>query len=126
MNREKGLGSLKLNAVGLVSGHYHMYDRDDLGDMWRDGYLVNSEYLISASKWGGVNNRLTEDRDEYLFGKPRCDSVQVDNPQSKQRTGHGLLIALIAYSVVATIACIVCAFFILKTQFSKGAPDGTT
>eukprot|EP00421_Protoceratium_reticulatum_P031788 CAMPEP_0168464614 /NCGR_PEP_ID=MMETSP0228-20121227/55672_1 /TAXON_ID=133427 /ORGANISM="Protoceratium reticulatum, Strain CCCM 535 (=CCMP 1889)" /LENGTH=450 /DNA_ID=CAMNT_0008480127 /DNA_START=36 /DNA_END=1388 /DNA_ORIENTATION=- len=54
---------IKLNECESVSGHPYFHERQHLGSIWRDGYILSNRLSLSPEKWEELSKRTQHDRD---------------------------------------------------------------
>ena len=60
-------GLVKLNEIETVSGTWYEHERRELGDIWRDGYIVSGRLAITQQKWEKRIEDASEDRDKLIY-----------------------------------------------------------
>jgi len=60
-------GLVKLNEIETVSGTWYEHERRELGDIWRDGYIVSGRLAITQAKWDTRIKDADEDRNKLVY-----------------------------------------------------------
>jgi hypothetical protein len=60
-------GLVELNEIETVSGTWYEHERRELGDIWRDGYIVSGRLAITQEKWEQRIEDTAEDRDKLIY-----------------------------------------------------------
>jgi len=60
-------GVVKLNEVETVSGTWYEHERRELGDIWRDGYIVSGRLEVTEAKWHQRIEDADEDRTKLVY-----------------------------------------------------------
>jgi len=60
-------GLVQLNEIETVSGTWYEHERRELGDIWRDGYIVSGRLAITQQKWEKRIEDTSEDRDKLIY-----------------------------------------------------------
>lgn len=60
-------GVVKLNEVETVSGTWYEHERRELGDIWRDGYIMSGRLSVTEAKWRTRIEDADEDRNKLIY-----------------------------------------------------------
>jgi len=60
-------GLVELNEIETVSGAWYEHERRELGDIWRDGYIVAGRLSITQAKWDSRMQHADEDRSKLVY-----------------------------------------------------------
>jgi len=56
---------IKMNECESVSGHPYWHERQGIGGMWRDGYVLSDRLSMTPDKWAKLNNNTWDDRSAW-------------------------------------------------------------